>query len=293
MTERYVPDMSVIHHSHMLKDKIRLEKYQKAISETVSPEDSVVDIGCGCGILSLLSSRKTHNQVHGIEYFDYPFALASAFCQEQDNITLHKNSSFQTTLAENIKVIVTETIGQIGPEEHMIEAVWDFCRRHPSVEKIVPSTLSVFVQPLYSPWFEAFRKEKKSSYDELSHYDMNSTKAGSIIDEHLGKLIFQSDLSFQQIVATGSSESLVKYELGITASSSFSQLVHLPEGGLHDANALHLYFASELSPGNILDTHYASPLTHWEHSFVLIPPGKRTALIDYRAGDRFLSCQWK
>lgn len=29
MTERYKPDMSVIHHSHMLNDKVRIDKYKK------------------------------------------------------------------------------------------------------------------------------------------------------------------------------------------------------------------------------------------------------------------------
>lgn len=293
MAERYVPDMSVIHHSHMLKDEIRLEKYQHAISEVISYDDCVVDIGCGCGILSLLSAQKTRNRVHGIEYFDYPYSLATAFCKEYENITLHKNSSFQTTLTDSIRVIVTETIGQIGPEEHMIEAVWDFCRRHPTIDKIIPSTLSIFAQPLYSHWFEIFRNEKMAPYSNLSRYDMDSSKAETVIDEYLGKLIFQSDLSLHNIVAVASPESLVKYDLGITASSSFSKLINITEGGFQDANALHLYFSSELSPGNILDTHYASPITHWEHSFILIPSGKRTAVINYRAGDRFLSCEWK
>ncbi|MFI3357140.1 hypothetical protein, partial [Klebsiella aerogenes] len=95
------------------------------------------------------------------------------------------------------------------------------------------------------------------------------------------------------IFNTDTSTLLTSYKLGITSSSSFTKVITLSEHHTPVANALHLYFESELNPGNILDTHYSSPLTHWQHSFVLIPPGKHRAMISYRAGDRFISCEWE
>lgn len=293
MTERYTPDMSVIHHSHMLKDKTRLEKYKKAIFETIAPDDNVVDIGSGCGILSMLSAKQTTGQVYGIEYFEFAISLAKEFCKNQKNIEFIKNSSFQTSLTDNIHAIVTETIGQIGPEEHMIEAVWDFCRRHPAIEKVIPSTLSIFAQPVHSLWFDEFRHEKLCSYNSLSDHDMSSNDANVIINDYLGRIIFQNDFSCARIVNTASPTMLADYKLGITSSSSFSEVIKISNGHVNDANALHLYFACELNPDNILDTHYSSPLTHWQHSFILIPPGKNAATISYRAGDRFVSCEWE
>lgn len=293
MTERYTPDMSVIHHSHMLKDKVRLEKYKKAIFETIASYDNVVDIGSGCGILSMLSAKQTSGQVYGIEYFEFAFSLAKEFCKKQKNIEFIKNSSFQTSLTDNIQAIVTETIGQIGPEEHMIEAVWDFCQRHPAIKKVIPSTLSIFAQPVHSPWFDEFRHEKLCSYNALSEYDMSSNDADYIINDYLGQIIFQSNFSSSRVINTESPTMLTTYNLGITPSSSFSEIIKISKGQVNDANALHLYFESELNPGNILDTHYSSPLTHWQHSFILIPPGKNAATISYRAGDRFISCEWE
>ncbi|WP_213193895.1 50S ribosomal protein L11 methyltransferase [Klebsiella aerogenes] len=293
MTERYKPDMSVIHHSHMLNDKVRIDKYKKAISETIAPHDNVVDIGSGCGILSMLSAQKTTGQVYGIEYFEFAISLSKELCNKKDNIEFIKNSSFQTSLSDHIHAIVTETIGQIGPEEHMVEAIWDFCRRHPSIEKIIPSTLSIFAQPVHSAWFDEFRQEKFFSYNALAEYNMSSKDSDYIINDYLGRIIFQNNLSSAHIFNTDTSTLLTSYKLGVTSSSSFTKVITLSEHHTPVANALHLYFESELNPGNILDTHYSSPLTHWQHSFVLIPPGKHRAMISYRAGDRFISCEWE
>lgn len=84
----------------------------------------------------MLSAQKTTGQVYGIEYFEFAISLSKELCNKKDNIEFIKNSSFQTSLSDHIHAIVTETIGQIGPEEHMVEAIWDFCRRHPSIEKL-------------------------------------------------------------------------------------------------------------------------------------------------------------
>jgi predicted RNA methylase len=44
-------------HKVMLQDVVRTDAYQRAINQVVSPGSSVLDFGCGTGILSIFAAR--------------------------------------------------------------------------------------------------------------------------------------------------------------------------------------------------------------------------------------------
>ena len=41
----------------MIEDRVRMSAYMRAMRAAIKPGDTVVDIGCGTGILSLLAAR--------------------------------------------------------------------------------------------------------------------------------------------------------------------------------------------------------------------------------------------
>ena len=54
-------------HKVMLQDVVRTDTYEKSISEVVGPEHSVLDFGCGTGILSMFAARAGARKVIAVD----------------------------------------------------------------------------------------------------------------------------------------------------------------------------------------------------------------------------------
>lgn len=290
-SDKFTPDMAVLHHSHMLKDHERLNKYRQAILASISAQDSVVDIGCGTGALSILASQVTSLDIHAIEYFNFPLKIAENTCKHISNIILEKNSSFQSNLPDNPTVILTETMGQIGPEEHIVESLFDFKKRYPSVQTLIPSRLKVLVQPVSGIFLDSVKEDKLKPFRELDKFDMDFKSAMPDIEDALCRLILQLNLSTSLVTPVTLPETIVDYKLGVDSSSTFNHTLNLV-GSSEQCNAVHLFFEAALTEDITLSTHFQKPFTHWEHSVVLRPEGKNNFHISYKAGDRFVACNW-
>ena len=54
-------------HKVMLQDVVRTEAYEKSIREVVRPEHSVLDFGCGTGILAMFAARAGAREVIAVD----------------------------------------------------------------------------------------------------------------------------------------------------------------------------------------------------------------------------------
>lgn len=109
-------------HKVMLQDIIRTEAYEKSISSVVKPNHSVLDFGCGSGVLSLFAARAKAHRVIAVDRSPFiknaqDIALANGF----ENIAFYHDDHQSLHLDEKVDVIVSEWMGHCLFYEAMLE----------------------------------------------------------------------------------------------------------------------------------------------------------------------------
>jgi precorrin-6B methylase 2 len=144
-------------HREYLADRHRLDAYERAIAEVVSPGDVVLDLGAGTGILGLLACRAGAARVYAVEVTSL-IALTRAIARANacaDRIVHIKEYSAHVTLPEQADVIVCDQVGRFGFEAGVIENYTDARRRflRPG-GRLVPASVEFWVTAVECP--EAF-----------------------------------------------------------------------------------------------------------------------------------------
>jgi SAM-dependent methyltransferase len=109
-------------HKVMLQDVIRTDAYESAIKEVVRPEHSVLDFGCGTGVLAMFAARAGANQVIAVDRSPF-IKTAKEIAQKNDfnNIDFYHDDDQSLQLDEKVDVIVSEWMGHCLFYEAMLE----------------------------------------------------------------------------------------------------------------------------------------------------------------------------
>jgi len=138
-------------HAILIKDKVRMAAYKKAITNTVQEGDVVLDIGCGLGVLSLIALEAGAKHVHAVEVEPYTFSLAKMIAKKNnvaDKITFHKTFSTRLKLKERVDVIVSEIFGNLGLNENALPVLADARNRLlKEGGRIIPGSTKVWFSP--------------------------------------------------------------------------------------------------------------------------------------------------
>jgi hypothetical protein len=133
-------------HQTMLGDAARLAAYDRAFAETIRPGDTVVDVGAGMLILSLLALRHGARHVYAVEADPQTALLAREIVKRNaltDRLTVIEADARQVDLPVPADVIVAEMMGNLGPEEEMADIVGEVARRNLRPRgRIVPQRLT-------------------------------------------------------------------------------------------------------------------------------------------------------
>ena len=118
-------------HIRMLNDRSRTDSYQKAIRETVTAEDIVVDIGTGTGVLAATAAMAGAKHVYAVEAGSMGRLAQQIFDMNglSDRITLIEGKSTQIELPEKADVMVSEIIGNDPLGENVIQTTEDAVKR--------------------------------------------------------------------------------------------------------------------------------------------------------------------
>lgn len=118
---------SIAAYGRMVTDERRMEAYAAALRQAVTPGCTVVDIGAGTGIASLLACRYGAGRVHAVEP-DEAIEVARRSARDNgfaDRITFHQTLSTSLELAEPADVVVSDLRGVLPLLEHHLPAILD------------------------------------------------------------------------------------------------------------------------------------------------------------------------
>ncbi len=165
-------------HIRMLNDRARTATFQQAIRETVTPEDVVVDIGTGTGVLAVTAALAGAKHVYAIESSTMGRLAQQAFAVNglSDRITLVPGRSEQIDLPEKADILVSEIIGNDPLDEEILETTDDAVKRllKPNA-RLIPESLSIYGLPVCGPadWLQAHIFTRASAAQWQAWYEMD------------------------------------------------------------------------------------------------------------------------
>ena len=247
------------YHRSMLTDQQRTLSLKQAIDETVKPGDIVLDLGCGTGILSCFACRAGAQKVYAIEMGPV-IELAKAICKLNgfsNQVEFFNQHSSQVNLPEPVDVMITETIGNFGLEEGILEWVVDAKKRFLKPGgKIIPQTLGLVVAPVEQPKFY----EKVSAWENLP-YDLNFKPARSLAANN----IYWENLAPESFLA--SPAPLLAIDLTSTEQTSLTGRTSLQierNGVIHGIGG---WFSAQLTANTFLTNAPPNQTPSWAQAF--------------------------
>ena len=286
-----VYNFSAYQHSVMLADPARLDAYHQAIKDLVMPGMRVVEVGTGMGILSAFAAARTEGSISAIEYKDQFADLAKKMMESAGlhQVKILKGKSFDILLTPEPDILITETMGAIGPEEHIVEICHDFKKRHPHLLHFIPSRLKMFVEPIRSLRVRESERTFLDYFASASYgaFNFDAIKA-DLLKDRSNHLLFDS-LGDATTLAPRSL--IVEYILGETETPAFN--FDLDTSKTPSADAYHLFFEAVLSQTTTLSTHCAKPETHWCHAYVRNREAAKILNISYVPSTTSVEVRWE
>lgn len=247
----------------MICDRVRTEAFQRAIEEVVRPGDVVLDVGAGSGILSIFAARAGAARVYAVE------ATTIAAVAEQlaaangvsDIVRAIQGDMFDVELPEQVDVIVSEWLGGFGIDEGMhVPVIAARDRWLKPGGTMIPESVTA--------WTALVNDRYVGGAVEFLGSSPYGVRLDALVEMTVNEIIYSG--TFRHLSAEDQrSEAAELWTTDTRAvTAEVAQMPHVAEVTLsvHDggrANALALWFSSELAPGVSLSIGPGDPPTHW------------------------------
>jgi protein arginine N-methyltransferase 1 len=118
-------------HFGYLSDRIKVERYRKALQAAVQPGQVVLDLGCGSGLLGLMALEAGAGKVFFVEEGDILEAARQAVANAgfADKAEFFRANSFELELPEPADVIVCDHVGYFGFDYGILALLGDARKR--------------------------------------------------------------------------------------------------------------------------------------------------------------------
>ena len=156
MTGReYATPFSMLHAAMLLGQKTRLAKFDKAIRQIVKPNDYVVDIGTGSGVLALMAAKAGARKVTGIDINQESVEYANEAAVlngVEDKIEFVEKHVLDFIPDERADVVICEMLSSILLIEQQVLASYHAVENILKPDGvIIPQNATIFIVPVESP----------------------------------------------------------------------------------------------------------------------------------------------
>ena len=189
-------------HKVMLQDVVRTDAYEKSITEVVNAKHSVLDFGCGTGVLSMFAARAGAKKVIAVDRSPF-IKTAQKIAQTNgfDTIDFYHDDDQSLQLDEKVDVIVSEWMGHCLFYEAMLEPLLTVRDRYLAAGGVmIPAEVSLHAGLVYDEdLLEDLSFLKEQPYDldfspiaqaPFQQTDLLTLEPESILEStaHLGSL---------------------------------------------------------------------------------------------------------
>jgi ribosomal protein L11 methyltransferase PrmA len=274
----------------MLADGRRTRGFCDALRAEVRPDDVVVDIGTGTGILATCAALAGAKHVYAVESSGIAGFAERVFAANgvADRVTLVRGRSTHIELPERASVLVTEMIGNDPFDEDLLEVVLDAKKRLLSEDaRIIPSRIELFARPVDVPRAilakHAFLDEEISAYRAAYGVDLAPLAAHRIPPD---QSLYIEPTEAATLTPLGDATRLVDIDLRADFDTHVRGAVESTLSRPAERLGIALPFRATLAEGIVLspavdeidlESHWVIPLwPEWKHA--RLPAGARIAI---------------
>jgi ubiquinone/menaquinone biosynthesis C-methylase UbiE len=145
----------VFYHRSLLADGARNEPFFKALKRTITSRSRVLDIGTGSGIWAIVAAKLGARRVTAIEGNLALVPIIRGHLKGNgvdEKVELIAGKSWETDLKDRYDIIISETIGNQGFEESIINTMIDARKRFLARGGVlIPQVVTLMAAPCFIP----------------------------------------------------------------------------------------------------------------------------------------------
>ena len=245
----------------LLADRVRNEAYTEAIRRAITPQRTrVADLGTGTGFLSILCERAGARSVWACDGDAGVIKLARQTAKDNRATTVRFVHGHSTDLAppEPVDLVVSEVLGHLAGEEHLIESLTDARRWLAPGGKMIPAVVEQVLCPVLGGTVQR-------GIDVFAGHQGVDLAAARAIALHNG---YVRTLDPAELLDGGKAGVVIdrmQFPGDEPSRRRGTAAWTMPGGPVH---GLCLWWVAELWQGVSLSTSPLLPPTHWEQIYL-------------------------
>jgi protein arginine N-methyltransferase 1 len=256
--------LDVAMHKVMLQDVVRTEAYEKSINTVVDSEHTVLDFGCGTGVLSMFSARAGAKKVIAVDRSPF-IKIAKEIAQKNgfDNIDFYHDDEQSLQLDEKVDIIVSEWMGHCLFYEAMLEPLLAVRDRYLAKDGVmIPAEVSLHAGLVCD---EDLLEDLSFLRDQP--YDLDFSPIAHVPFQQIDLVTLDPESLLESSAHLGS------LNMNTISKSDTPRIFSgtLTPNRKADVSALCGWFSSELSAGVSLGTGPNDMPTHWDQILCPLP----------------------